>query len=129
MAQKPEDINLPSSIVTKMIKDCVPASCKVSNEANTAIAKAASVFILYATNSASTVAQNSNRKTITGPDVVKAMGDMKFDKFVRPLENCLAIWKKGQQDKKDTAAMKKAATVANDGDSIADCEDKAESET
>ena len=30
------------------------------------------------------------RKTITGGDVVAAMGDMEFDKFVRPLENSLA---------------------------------------
>ena len=30
------------------------------------------------------------RKTITGSDVVNAMTDMEFDKFVRPLENSLA---------------------------------------
>merc|ERR1712096_124484 len=64
-----------------------------------------------------TVAQKSNRKTITGPDVVTAMGDMEFDKFVRPLENSLAIWKKSQQAKKDSAAKKKAEAVAKDGDS------------
>ena len=32
--------------------------------------QAASVFVLYATSSANGVAQKSNRKTITGPDVV-----------------------------------------------------------
>ena len=74
------------------------------------------MFVLYATSSANTVAQKSNRKTITGPDVVTAMGDMEFDKFVRPLENSLAIWKKSQQVKKDTAAKKKAAAVSKDGD-------------
>ena len=75
------------------------------------------MFVLYATSSANTVAQKSNRKTITGPDVVTAMGDMEFDKFVRPLENSLAIWKKSQQAKKDSAAKKKAEAVAKDGDS------------
>ena len=84
--------------------------------------QAASVFVLYATSSANTVAQKSNRKTITGSDVVTAMGDMEFDKFVRPLENSLAIWKKSQQAKKDTAAKKKAATVTKDGDSNAPTE-------
>ena len=39
MAERPEDLNLPTSIVTKIIKDCLPASCKVSKEANAAIAK------------------------------------------------------------------------------------------
>ena len=77
------------------------------------------MFILYATSSANMVAQKSNRKTITGPDVVSAM---EFDKFVRPLENSLAIWKKSQQAKKDTAAKKKSASVTKDGDSNASIE-------
>ena len=36
------------------------------------------------------MAKENNRKTITGGDVVIAMGEMEFDKFVRPLENSLA---------------------------------------
>ena len=39
MAERPEDLNLPTSIVTKIIKDCLPGTCKVSKEANAAIAK------------------------------------------------------------------------------------------
>merc|ERR1712240_138191 len=113
MAERPEDLNLPTSVVTKIIKDCLPATYKVSKEANVAIAKAASVFVLYATSSANTVAQKSNRKTITGGDVISAMSDMEFEKFVRPLENSLAIWKKSQQDKKDSAAAAKKK-VANE---------------
>jgi len=108
MAEKPEDLNLPTSIVTKIIKDCLPNNCKVSKEANAAIAKAASVFVLYTTSSANAVAQKSNRKTISGQDVISAMTDMEFDKFVKPLENSLALWKKTQQEKKSTAAKKKA---------------------
>ena len=61
--------------------------------------QAASVFVLYATSQANTVAQNQRRKTIAGPDVIAAMNEMEFDKFVRPLENSLASkyktsWKK-----------------------------------
>jgi hypothetical protein len=44
MAERPEDLNFPTTIVTKMIKDCLPTNCKVSKEANIAIAK---VSILY----------------------------------------------------------------------------------
>jgi len=113
MAERPEDLNLPTSIVTKIIKDCLPNTCKVSKEANAAIAKAASVFVLYATSSANAAAQKSSRKTITGGDVISAMSDMEFEKFVRPLENSLAIWKKSQQDKKDSAAAAKKK-VANE---------------
>ena len=48
MAERPEDLNLPASIVTKIIKDCLPVSCKVSKEANAAIAKVKSLCILRA---------------------------------------------------------------------------------
>ena len=32
---------------------------------------------------------------------------MEFDKFVKPLENSLQMWRQGQQKKKETAANKK----------------------
>ena len=32
---------------------------------------------------------------------------MEFDKFVKPLENSLDIWKQGQRNKKETAAKRK----------------------
>ena len=38
------------------------------------------MFVLYATSSANTAAQKSNRKTITGGDVISAMSDMEFEK-------------------------------------------------
>ena len=111
MAERPEDLNLPTPVVSKLINDCLPNSCKVTDEAKVAITKvrinqmlrhhrlyvlnllllqAASVFVLYATSQANTVAQNQSRKTISGPDVISAMAEMEFDKFVRPLENSLA---------------------------------------
>ena len=100
------------------------------------INQAASVFVLYATSSANTVAKENNRKTITGGDVVTAMGEMEFDKFVRPLENSLAsmysctqrwnltklifqVWRRGQKDKKDLAAKKKASALAKTEDESA----------
>jgi DNA polymerase epsilon subunit 3 len=80
MAERPEDLNLPASIVTRIVKDALPSqpSVKVSKEASTAIAKAASVFVLYATSCASTVAQNAHRKTITGNDVIRVISIIKF---------------------------------------------------
>ena len=54
------------------------------------ILQAASVFVLYATSQANSMAHNQSRKTIYGQDVITAMNEMEFDKFVRPLENSLA---------------------------------------
>merc|ERR1712110_922027 len=121
MAERPEDLNLPIPVVAKLINDCLPSTCKVTDEAKVAITKAASVFVLYATSQANTVATNQSRKTISGSDVISAMNEMEFDKFVRPLENSLAIWKKGQQEKKEQAAKKKASkrdSEAGDSKSI-----------
>ena len=44
MAERPEDLNLPTAIVTKMIKDCLPVNCKVSKEANVAITKVSKLY-------------------------------------------------------------------------------------
>ena len=93
MAENPEDLNLPTAVVKRIVSDAVPPSCKVSKEANAAIAKAASVFVLYATSCANNVAQKSHRKTLTGADVIKAIHEMEFDKFVKPLEASLESWK------------------------------------
>ena len=69
MAEKPEDLSLPASVVARIIKDAVsiyntpphisavyiyssmqlPDGVSVSKEARVAIGKAASVFILYCT--------------------------------------------------------------------------------
>merc|ERR1712045_578574 len=87
MAERPEDLNLPTPVVSKLISDCLPPNCKVTEEAKVAITKAASVFVLYATSQANSMAHNQSRKTIHGQDVITAMNEMEFEKFVRPLEN------------------------------------------
>merc|ERR1712095_260760 len=109
MAERPEDLNLPNAVVSRIIKEALPPNVKVSKEAQAAVAKAASVFVLYATSCANNVALKSNRKTIHGNDVVRAMEDMEFDKFIKPLENSLGSWKDSQQKKKDEAKQKLAA--------------------
>merc|ERR1712154_382954 len=73
------------------------------------IAKAASVFVLYATSCANNVAQKSHRKTLTGADVIKAIHEMEFDKFVKPLEASLGSWKASQAKKKEESSKRKKA--------------------
>jgi len=107
MAERPEDLNLPSSVVTKIIKDALPPNVKVSKEANAAVAKAASVFVLYATSCANNVASKNKRKMLHGSDVIAAMEEMEFAKFVRPLESSLDNWKAGQARKKEETAKRK----------------------
>jgi DNA polymerase epsilon subunit 3 len=89
MAERPEDLNLPNSIVARIIKESLPDGVNVSKEARTAIAKAASVFVLYATSCSNNIAMKANRKTISGADVLSAMSDMEFDRFSEPLQQSL----------------------------------------
>ena len=44
---------------------------------------------MYATSCSNSIAGKANRKTIQGQDVVSAMEDMEFDKFIKPLETSL----------------------------------------
>ena len=43
MAERPEDLNLPTPVVSKLIDDCLPKSCKVSDEAKVAITKVGTI--------------------------------------------------------------------------------------
>lgn len=107
MAEKVEDLNLPNAVVTRIIKEALPDGVTVGKEARVAIAKAASIFILYLTTSANTVAKKGNRKTITGADVIQAMEDIEFDRFIGSLKEALENFKKSQREKKDASTKKK----------------------
>merc|ERR1711860_70385 len=114
MAERPEDLNLPRSVVSRILKEALPPSVKVSKEAQAAVAKAASVFVLYATSCANNVALKSHRKTIHGNDVIK------------PLENSLDCWKESQQKKKDSAKKKRDAKKEEEEQKNGDDEDNDE---
>merc|ERR1712025_949566 len=92
-----------------------------------AISKAASVFVLYCTSCANNVAMQSKRKTIAGNDVIKAMEEMEFDRFVEPLQNALAAWKNEQKGKKAASEAKKAAKVKEEEDNPDENEENEES--
>nr|CAH0107447.1 unnamed protein product [Daphnia galeata] len=107
MAERPEDLNLPNSIVARIIKESLPEGVNVSKEARTAIAKAASVFVLYCTSCSNNLAMKANRKIISGQDVLGAMTDMEFERFVEPLQASLEVYKKAQKERKEAIAKRK----------------------
>ncbi|XP_021355001.1 DNA polymerase epsilon subunit 3-like [Mizuhopecten yessoensis] len=107
MAERPEDLNLPNAVVTRIIKDAIPDGVNVSKEARLAISKAASVFVLYATSCSNNFALKGKRKTITAQDVMSAMDDMEFEHFVDPLQQCLESYRLGQKNKKEAATERK----------------------
>ncbi|GAB1606476.1 DNA polymerase epsilon subunit 3-like isoform X1 [Argonauta hians] len=109
MAERPEDLNLPNAVITRIIKEAIPDGVNVSKEARLAISKAASVFVLYATSCSNNFALRSKRKTITAQDVLSAMQDMEFDQFLDPLKMCLDSFRREQQGKKEASEKRRKA--------------------
>lgn len=101
MAERLEDLNLPVTAITRIAKEVLPANIIVSKEAKTALARAASVFILYVSNQATTIATSRNKKTISAQDVLEALAQVDFECLIEPLQQLLEDFKSTKQQKKD----------------------------
>ncbi|XP_048875439.1 DNA polymerase epsilon subunit 3 [Brienomyrus brachyistius] len=106
MAERPEDLNLPNAVITRIIKEALPEGVNVSKEARRAISQAASVFVLYATSCANNFAMKAKRKTLNAADVMAAMEEMEFERFLQPLKEALEGFKKSQKGKKVASEQK-----------------------
>ncbi|KAK5606187.1 DNA polymerase epsilon subunit 3 [Crenichthys baileyi] len=106
MAERPEDLNLPNAVITRIIKEALPDGVNVSKEARRAISQAASVFVLYATSCANNFAMKAKRKTLNAGDVLAAMEEMEFERFLEPLREALEVYK-DQKGKKEVSEQKR----------------------
>lgn len=107
MAERPEDLNLPNAVITRIIKEALPDGVNVSKEARSAISRAASVFVLYATSCANNFAMKGKRKTLNVTDVMSAMEEMEFQRFLAPLKESLEAYRREQKGKKEATELKK----------------------
>jgi len=107
MAERPEDLNLPLAVVSRIIKESLPADINVSKEARQAISKAASVFVLYATSCANNFALKGKRKTLAANDIFQAMGEMEFERFVPELKKSLEAFTSEKQAKNEKKKQQK----------------------
>lgn len=107
MAEKLEDLNLPMTVVTRIVKEVLPDGVAISKEARTGLAKAASVFVLYVTSAATNIVKNKNKKSLTGQDVLEAMKDIEFDRFIEPLTEAFEQYKLAMSARKSAAGKKK----------------------
>uniref|UniRef100_A0AAX7U9S5 DNA polymerase epsilon subunit 3 n=1 Tax=Astatotilapia calliptera TaxID=8154 RepID=A0AAX7U9S5_ASTCA len=85
----------------------LPDGVNVSKEARRAISQAASVFVLYATSCANNFAMKAKRKTLNAGDVLAAMEEMEFERFLEPLREALEVYKQGQKGKKVSEQKRK----------------------
>lgn len=116
MVERIEDLNLPNAVITRLIKEGLPDSANVSKEARAAIARAASVFVIFLTSTSTSLARKQNHKTITATNILDALKQLEFESFVEPLTKDLESYRKIVKDKKDK--NKKEATVTENGGGV-----------
>uniref|UniRef100_A0A6I8NBY2 DNA polymerase epsilon subunit 3 n=1 Tax=Ornithorhynchus anatinus TaxID=9258 RepID=A0A6I8NBY2_ORNAN len=85
----------------------LPDGVNISKEARSAISRAASVFVLYATSCANNFAMKGKRKTLNAGDVLSAMEEMEFQRFMSPLKEALEAYRREQKGKKEASEQKK----------------------
>lgn len=101
MVERIQDLNLPISNVSRIIRDALPANQTMDRETRIAIARATSVFIMYLASSAAANAEKANHKTFSASDVFEAIDEMEFDSFLAPMKAALSAYRQGLKDKKD----------------------------
>nr|ABM55616.1 DNA-directed polymerase, epsilon 3, p17 subunit-like protein [Maconellicoccus hirsutus] len=120
MAECLDDLNLPTTIIARLIKDALPQGVSVTAEAKAAIARAASVFVLYLTNMSNTLARQNSRKRIIPKDIFDSLCEVDFSEFVAPLQDVFERYKQAQSTKKNlkrdsTSAGRDAENDEEDG--------------
>ncbi|KAH8258990.1 hypothetical protein KR038_001490 [Drosophila bunnanda] len=110
MVERIEDLNLPNTVIARLIKESLPESANVSKEARAAIARAASVFAIFVTSSSTALAHKQNHKTITAKDILQTLTELDFESFVPSLTQDLEAYRKMVKDKKESKANKKDAS-------------------
>ncbi|EHB12273.1 DNA polymerase epsilon subunit 3 [Heterocephalus glaber] len=107
MAERPEDLNLPNAVITRIIKEALPDGVNISKDSPSAISRAASFFVLCATSCANNFAMKGKHKTLNISDVLSAMEKMEFQRFITPLKEALEAYRGEQKGKKEASEQKK----------------------
>lgn len=113
MVERIQDLNLPTAVVSRLIKEVLPDEINVSKEFRIAIARAASVFIIYLSSVATAEAKKHNLKTMNVQHVFDALEEIEFESFVEPLKETLEVYRKTVKEKKDNKIQKKDAPAAD----------------
>lgn len=139
MVEKIADLNLPNSVVTRLIKDALPDGVNVGKEARIAIAKAASIFsefggaklcanladgipltqlfvficvraVIYLTSSTASAARKQKHKSLSSDNVLSALEEIEFENFIEPMRVALEAFRKNTAEKKLSKANETSET-------------------
>eukprot|EP00501_MAST-03F_sp_TOSAG23-6_P000738 GSMAST32.ASY1.ANO1.766.1 assembled CDS len=99
------EILIPQASVARIIKSILPNSVQVGKCAKQAFARAAGIFVLYATATANEFCKENKRQTISAQDVLSAMEELDFDDFLETLQSSLEEYRADQNKKKQVKKM------------------------
>lgn len=123
-----ETYELPKAVVNRLVKNVLPEGVQIQKEATLALAKAAKIWVHYATACANDFCLNSNRSTISANDVLMAMDELEFNHFEEPLKEMLEGIKKENATKKEARKKQKVGATAEKQEEGAAMEIEKESE-
>lgn len=128
MVEKIQDLNLPTAVVTRLIKDALPEGINIGKEARIAISKAASVFIIYLSSAAINEAKKLKHKTMTPQNIFDALEEIEFENFIEPLKESLELYRKTVKDKKSSKQANEKKESESKEDESKDDEDDVEAD-
>lgn len=105
-----QDRWLPIANVSRLMKNTLPSTAKVSKDAKECMQECVSEFISFLTSEASERCLREKRKTINGEDILYLMHDLGFENYAEALKIYLAKYREQQaikQERGDTRASRK----------------------
>ncbi|KAI0088961.1 histone-fold-containing protein [Irpex rosettiformis] len=81
-----QDRFLPIANVSRIMKNAVPTTAKISKEAKECVQECVSEFISFITSEAAEKCQMEKRKTIGGEDIIYAMVTLGFENYAETLK-------------------------------------------
>ncbi|WOO78592.1 Transcriptional activator HAP3 [Vanrija pseudolonga] len=91
-----QDRWLPIANVSRIMKNSLPTTAKVSKEAKECVQECVSEFISFITSEAAEKCLNEKRKTINGEDILTSMRALGFDNYEGVLKVYLAKYREHQ---------------------------------
>lgn len=88
---------LPVANIGRIIKNNLPSEVKLSKESKEIFQECISEFISFLTSEASDTCNADKRKTLNGDDILQAMNNLGFDKYVPTLKVYLDKYRDSQK--------------------------------
>ena len=151
MAEKPQDFNFPQTVINKLLQQAVslmnaifmttkteritqlPEGVTVTRDAKSAIGKAASIFVLYATSCAHKFAQQEGHDQVSAQNIVQAADHMGFSEFCPELKTLYQENKrdreKANEKRRERRKQQKQSRVSTETSNVDDGDQEDEEES